>query len=176
MMAGFLDGRRLARGATYLDVASSYGWFVAGMRDLGFVAAGVEHDELAVRCGTWVYGLEPGQVAVDDAASFLDTKVGRADVVSCFSFVHHLAIRDEARAVRFVQGLDRATGSVLFLDTGEAHEVWLGGVLPEWDPPFIAEWLRQHTSFARVVPLGTDDDRGGRNGDNYGRTLFACVR
>jgi hypothetical protein len=176
MMTAFLGGSSSGHGASYLDVASCYGWFVAEMRDRGYDAHGVERDELAVRCGAWVYGLRPDLVTVGEASTLLASAPRRFDVVSCFSLLHHLVIADERDAVGLVQRLDAVTGSVLFLDTGEGSEAWLRHQLPGWDPPFIATWLRRHTKFSAVLPLGTDGDRRPPNGDNYGRTLFACIR
>jgi hypothetical protein len=129
-----------------------------------------------VRCGIWVYRLAPSQVTAGDAARFLAGVDRRFDVVSCFSLLHH-AVRDgQEGPARLIRQLDAVTGKVLFLDCGEEHEEWLRGLLPGWNRMSIAAWLRAHTSFSRVLPLGTDEDRGQRNGDNYGRTLFACVR
>jgi hypothetical protein len=176
LMTDFLAGAGIRSPATYLDVASCYGWFVAAMRDAGYDATGVESDELAARCGSWVYGLPRDRVTVADAVPFLAPGAARHDVVSCFSLLHHLVLRGEREATGLIRALDDATGRVLFLDTGEHHEEWLRHLLPGWDPPFIGRWLRRHTTFRAVVPLGVDHDRRPPNGDNYGRTLFACLR
>ena len=75
-----------------------------------------------------------------------------------------------------VARLDHATRRVLFLDTGEAHEAWFRDSLPEWNAAFVGEWLVAHTTFRDVVALGTDRDAVSPYEENYGRTLFACVR
>jgi hypothetical protein len=173
MMLQFLHSRQIT-GTTYLDVASSYGWFVAAMRDAGYDARGVELDPLAARCGEWVYGLEPGAVDVAEASAYLPT--ARADVVSCFSLLHHAVIHNEESARDFLRKLDAATGQVLFIDMGQGDEEWHRHLLPGWTPPAIEAWLALHTTFSAVYPLGVDQDRTPANGANYGRTLFACVR
>jgi len=45
-----------------------------------------------------------------------------------------------------------------------------------WTPRFIAEFIKKHTGFRHVVPLGQDQDNRTIYSDNYGRTLFACLR
>ena len=176
MMRAFLDGPRGPSVHTYLDVASCYGWFVAQMRDLGYDAFGVERDDLAVQCGRWAYDLDPDRVASAEAEPFLRGAQRRFDVVSCFSLLHHAVLAGDGAAERLIQDLDAATGHVLFIDTGEEHEAWLRDVLPGWSPEHIAQWILQHTTFSEVIALGTDHDRRPPNGDNYGRTLFACIR
>jgi hypothetical protein len=176
LMRAFLDGPQAPPVRSYLDVASCYGWFVAQMLEQGYDAFGVERDDLAVQCGEWAYNLDPARVTSSDAEPFLQGVRQRFDAVSCFSLLHHSVIEGEEVAVRLIQSLDAATGQVLFLDTGEEHETWLRNVLPGWNPEFIAHWIEQHTTFAQVIPLGTDRDRRPPNGDNYGRTLFACIR
>jgi hypothetical protein len=176
MMRAFLDGPRTGSTHSYLDVASCYGWFVAQMLELGYDAFGVERDGLAVKCGQWAYNLDPHRVTSADAEPFLRDTQRRFDVVSCFSLLHHAVVAGDGSAVRLIRRLDAITGQVLFLDTGEMHETWLRDVLPGWSPEFIAGWIRRHTKFAEVTALGTDRDRRPPNGDNYGRTLFACIR
>jgi hypothetical protein len=176
MMRAFLDGLGDDSVRTYLDVASCYGWFVEQMLEQGYDAFGVERDELAVECGRWAYHLDPDRVTSAEAEPFLRATPRRFDAVSCFSLLHHAVVAGDGAAVRLVQDLDAVTGRVLFIDTGEEHESWLREVLPGWSPEFIASWIQEHTTFSDVIALGTDRDRRPPNGDNYGRTLFACIR
>jgi hypothetical protein len=176
MMLAFLDSPRVGSVHSYLDVASCYGWFVARMLEHGYDAFGVERDDLAVQCGQWAYDLDPGRVTSSDAEPFLRETRRRWDVVSCFSLLHHAVLAGDGAAVRLIEDLDAVTGRVLFIDTGEEHESWLRDVLPGWSPEFIADWIRRHTTFSEVIALGTDGDRRSPNGENYGRTLFACIR
>ena len=46
----------------------------------------------------------------------------------------------------------------------------------EWNDAFVVDFIRQNTSFARVVLIGADLDHAGPYRGNYRRTLFACVR
>ncbi len=124
-----------------------------------------------------VHGISPERITTGEAIAFLEHAGRSWGVVSCFSLLHHFALgRGTTDAVGLVQALDRATERVLFIDTGQSHEKWFRDSLPEWDTTFVQRFLRQHTSFDRIVDLGPDrDDRPPFSG-NYGRHLFACVR
>lgn len=162
---------------TYLDVASCYGWFVAQMGTLGFDAEGMERDPLGATIGRLVYGLDPARIRTGDAVGLLRSTRETWDVVSCFSLLHHFVLgRGSCDAVELVRLLDRATGRVLFLDTGQEHERWFRSSLRGWNPSHIREFLLANTTFDRVLDLGPDRDAVGRYADNYGRHLFACVR
>lgn len=163
--------------SSYLDVASCYGWFLAGMADLGYEVEGVERDPLAPMLGSAVHGLDPRSVTTGDAVAFLRSADRAWDVVSCFSLLHHFALGhgsvDPAGLVRL---LDHVTGRVLFLDTGQAHEAWFRDTLPDWDTPAVQRFLEQEGTFDRVVDLGPDHDAVSPYDHNYGRHLFACIR
>ena len=176
-MLAFLAERGMGADGSYLDVASCYGWFVAHMGEAGLRASGVERDPLARDLGRLAYGLDPDQVTTGEAIDFLRSAGRTWDVVSCFSLLHHFALgRGTTDAIGLLEALDAVTGQVLFVDTGQAHEEWFRASLPEWDTTFVRRFLRQHTTFDRVVDLGPDrDDRPPFSG-NYGRHLFACVR
>jgi hypothetical protein len=163
---------------THLDVASCYGWFVAEMTSLGFASEGVETDPLAPRLGSLLLGLHENQVTVADAITFLDCDPPRTwDVVTCFSLLHHFALgRGSATAAQLVRLLGRATGKVLFLDTGQEHEEWFHDRLPEWDAAYIADFVRVHGEFDDVIDLGPDQDAVAPYQRNYGRHLFAALR
>ncbi len=166
-----------APGSTYLDVASAYGWFVNGMSRLGFSSVGVERDPLAAQLGPAVYGIEPQQVVTADAVDFLRSAEQEWDVVSCFSLLHHFVLgRGAVDELALLRLLDRVTGRVLFLDTGQAHEEWFQRSLREWDREHILEFLERYGTFDRVIDLGPDHDAVPPYEKNYARTLFACVR
>jgi len=178
LMVDFMEWRDLAvPGSSYLDVGACYGWFVAEMAQRGFDARGLELDPNAARLGALAFGLDPGVIAVGDGPEMLRGLERPADVVSCFSMLHHFVLgAGSCSAEELIELLDRVTGRVLFLDTGEAHEAWFRDLLPVWSSEFIGEWLTAHTTFKRVVALGTDRDSVPPFQDNYGRTLFACTR
>ncbi|MCW2815508.1 MAG: hypothetical protein JWN84_2963 [Nocardioides sp.] len=171
------QGEKGGRVPSYLDVASCYGWFLSHMADLGFEVHGVERDELGSLLGATVYGLNPACVTTGDARTYLMTHDRRHDVVSCFSLLHHV-LRDRGTdgGIEFVQLLDRSTRSVLFLDTGQAHEEWFRDTLGEWDDEHVRQFLLDNTTFDEVIDLGPDSDGVGHYAGNYGRHLFACVR
>ncbi|MDQ6527201.1 hypothetical protein RB608_26540 [Nocardioides sp. LHD-245] len=162
---------------SYLDVASCYGWFVAQMGGLGFEAEGMERDPLGATLGRLVYGLDPARIRTGDAVRLLRGTRETWDVVSCFSLLHHFVLgRGSCDEVELVRLLDRATGRVLFLDTGQDHERWFRSSLRGWDPDHIRAFLHEHTTFDQILDLGPDRDAVGPYADNYGRHLFACIR
>ncbi|XRQ11695.1 ParB N-terminal domain-containing protein [Actinomadura welshii] len=176
-MDAFL-GERGVTGGRYLDVASCYGWFVSRMGERGFDAEGIERDPLAVPLGRAVYGLPDGAIATGDCVEFLGGHdPARWDVVSCFSLLHHFVLgRGSVSAEELIRLLDRATGRVLFFDTGQDNEAWFAESLRGWDPARVERFLRENTGFDEIIDLGPDEDARPPYEDNYGRHLFACVR
>lgn len=164
--------------SSYLDVASCYGWFLARMRDAGLQVTGVERDPLAPALGASAYGLPSGSVLTGDAVDVLRAAPERAyDVVSCFSLLHHFVLgRGSVEPEELVHLLSRATGRVMFLDTGQEHEAWFRSSLRGWDAAEVADFLARHGDFDLVEDLGPDGDGTGAYAGNYGRHLFACVR
>lgn len=168
---------KVADGATYLDVGACYGWFVASLEKQGFDAQGVEIDPMSPALAAAAYGLDPGRIATDDAVEFLRRSERPWDVVSCFSVLHHFVLgRGSCSPEEFTELLDRATGRVLFLDTGQDCEDWFKDSLPGWNPTYIREFLLKNTGFEDVIDLGPDEDRVVPFHHNYGRHLFACIR
>jgi hypothetical protein len=178
MVMNFLGDLGLpGRGATSLDVGACYGWHVAALGAAGFDASGVELDPTAIELGEVAYGLPAGTVVRGEASQHLRDLRVPADVVTCFSVLHHFVLgAGSCSGEALLRLLDRSTGTVLFLDTGQAGEEWFRELLPAWTPDFIADWLRANSTFANVVPLGVDSDSVGSFTGNYGRTLFACTR
>lgn len=165
------------RAASYLDVASCYGWFVARMGEQGHPAEGVERDPLGARLANLAYGVDPAAITTSDAVDFLEAAERRWDVVSCFSLLHHFVLgRGKVGPEELVHLLDRVTGRVLFIDTGQEHEAWFADSLAGWDTARVARFLTEHGTFDRVVDLGPDRDAVPPYQDNYGRHLFACIR
>jgi len=159
---------------SYLDIACSYGWFVREMANSGFVAEGVETDPTATSIGKLVYGLRCEQLHRSDAVTFLKSEHRKFDVVSCFSLAHlYVLSRRNATPEELLHLLDAVTGRVLFFEMGEEHE---HSGLRGWNPDFIHQWLRENTTFTRIVRLGKDEDRVPPHQHEFGRTLFACVR
>lgn len=178
-MHAFLQEQKLVPPAltTYLDIGSSYGWFVAEMGKLGFDAYGLERDPIAASVGLSTYGVRPEQVFRSDCVRFLQKHEATFDVTSCFSVLHHFAMGNgSVQAEELIRLIDRVTGRVLFFDTGENHEAWHKELLPEWDADFIENWLKRNTSFRRIYRLGVDEDAVPPFQENYGRMLFACVK
>jgi hypothetical protein len=178
-MSDFLKDQGLVSGtpATYLDIASSYGWFVSEMGKLGYDAYGVERDPIAASIGTVAYDLPLGRIFRSDCVRFLRQHQGKFDVISCFSLLHHFVMGNgSVPPEEFIRLVDQVTGKVLFLDTGQKHEKWYENSLPEWDANFIDDWLRKHTSFRRIHRLGIDEDAVPPFQENYARMLFACTR
>jgi SAM-dependent methyltransferase len=178
MMLKFLAAAgRPAATLSVLDAACSYGWFVNEFAKRGAAATGVDADPSALKVGRIAYGLRPEQTVQSDLHAFLSTCERRWDVVLLLSVLHHFVLNPKrGRPDELLRQIDRVTGTCLFLDTGQAHERWWRGALARWDNNFVADYIRRHTSFTRVIPLGTDADYTGPYRENYGRTLFACLR
>jgi len=161
---------------SYLDIASSYGWFVAEMQKAGFRAEGVERDPNAISVGRVMYGLRPDQVHRSDIVTFLRSLRVKYDVTSCFSLAHHFLLkRAGASAEDLLHLLDSATRQVMFFDMGQSHE-YPGEKLQGWNPDRIHQWLEANTTFKRIVRLGPDEDAVPPNQNSFGRMLFACLR
>jgi len=178
MMVAFLDrmGLDLSR-SSMIDLACSYGWFVTEFARRGAQALGVEAEADALRIGRIAYGLSPAQQVHGHIQWFLECTKMRCDVVLLLSVLHHLVLRPSRYSPEaLLRQVDALTGSVLFLDTGQAHEQWYRTALRGWDEHYIAQFIKQHTTFSEVIPLGTDNDDRGYYAKNYRRTLFACVR
>lgn len=177
MMTAYLERAGLCpttQELTYLDVGCCYGWFVAQMTARGFRSRGIEMDPLAAELAPLAHGLEPAQVEIGDCISLLADPGWSADVVSCFSVLHHFVLgRGSSDAGTLARLLSERTGKVLFLDTGQAHETWFRWVLPEWTPSHVVSWVLEHTSFTEAEALGTDRDGHGPFAGRFGRTLFA---
>jgi protoporphyrinogen oxidase len=162
---------------TYLDVGACYGWFVSAMHERGYDARGIDQDPLSRTLAPLIYQLDPARLAIGDAAALLRAQNSTVDVVSCFSMLHHFVLgRGSCSAQELIALLDKVTGDVLFLDTGQSHEAWFRLVLPEWTTQYIQHWILENTSFTSVRALGADHDDVAPFAHQYGRTLFACTR
>jgi glycosyltransferase involved in cell wall biosynthesis len=164
--------------SSYLDVASSYGWFVSEMAKAGFRAEGVERDPIAISVGQEMYGLKPEQSHRSDAVGFLRALQDRYDVTSCFSLAHHFILnRVNVSAEELLGLLDAATRRVMFFDMAHSHEeFYSNGTYTGWDSGHIQQWLKANTTFTRIVPLGEDEDAVPPFQKSFKRMLFACVR
>jgi hypothetical protein len=163
--------------ASYLDVASCYGWFVSAMSDLGYDSRGIELDPLARPLGEAAYGLPADRITIGDGVTILSAMSQRYDVVSCFSLLHHFILgKVDAPPEQLMEMLDKVTGRVLFLDSGQSHEAWFRKTMPDWTTEKLMAFLQDTTQFTRVVDLGPDADAVSPYEDNYGRHLFACIR
>jgi hypothetical protein len=170
------EGLMPSEHGSYLDVASSYGWFVSEMGKVGFRAAGVEREPIAISVGREMYGLRDEQVFRSDVITFLRTLQDRYEVTSCFSLVHHYLLNHLTTSPEeLLHLLDSATRHVLFFDMGQNHE-YPGSRLEGWDADHIHRWLEANSTFARIVRLGPDEDAVPPNEHNFGRMLFACLR
>jgi SAM-dependent methyltransferase len=178
MMLRFLSSNNLRVGdLSVLDLGCSYGWFTAEFSKRGASALGLDINLAALKIGQIAYGLPAERLFQDDLLSFLCNCDRTYDVVLLLSVLHHFALKpDFGRPEEIVQRVDAVTGTVLFVDTGQAHEARFCHTLPQWDNAFIIDFIKQHTSFNRVIPLGVDSDSVGLVNRSFGRTLFACVR
>ncbi len=165
---------------TYLDVGSSYGWFVREFSKQGFSAFGMERDPFGIDIGFKVFNLDKKQIIHKDIVVGLTELVAKRksySVVSCLSVLHHFVLnKSSTSAEELIKLIDNITDKVFFLDTGEEHERAFDGTLNGWNPRFIKEWILKNTMFKSVIPLGVDKDRKPPFEGYYNRTLFACVK
>lgn len=164
-------------GSTYLDVGACYGWFMSQGETAGLRASGIELDPLAPELGQIAYGLDPKKWMTGDVTEILSGTDETWDMVSCFSVLHHFAIGNGSCSAEELMGLlDKATGKVLFFDTGQDNEKWFRERLKGWNPEFIRRFIMDNSSFDIVVDLGPDSDDTVPFHLNYRRNLFACMR
>jgi Methyltransferase domain len=176
MMLAWLRRHGISSGS-FLDIGSSYGWFVSEMSKRGFQALGIDQDAAVCTVGNLAYGIEPRANIVADATAFLRSCTRQYDVVCCLSVLQNFILREQrVSTAEFIRLIDRVTASVLFLDTGECHENEFKRSLDGWNAGYIRSWLQDHTSFSVVEILGTDGDSGGPPLRRHGRHLFACSR
>lgn len=165
---------------SFMDIGSSYGWFIKQAQDIGFKGFGMERDPFGMDVGFKVYGLNHEQIIHSDIIMGLEKLVKQHktyDVVSCLSVLHHFALgKSSTSAEDFIRLLDGITNKVLFIDTGEEHEAAFQGTLKGWNPDFIQRWIKENTSFKEIIPLGIDQDRKPPFEGYYNRTFFACWR
>ncbi|GEM_PF-2817840 len=173
-MQNFLSDK-FPNGGTYLDFPCSYGYFVKGMQESGWVAKGYDIDESSVFIANHINGLS--SVAKNDIIKYLLETDEKFDVVSCLSLLHHFVMkRIDYPFPKILNGLDRITKQVLILDTGQSHELQYAGELDDWNDDYVKNILLEHTSFTQVLAIGKDVDDTGKNKGKNGRTLFACIR
>lgn len=165
---------------THIDIGSSYGFVVSQMLQAGYDAFGMERDPFGMDVGFKVYGLPKERIIHSDAVLGLEELVRQGkkySSVSCLSVLHHFVLgKSSTSASEFLTLLDSITQNVLFLDTGEDHETAFGDTLKGWSPEFIRNWIIENSSFKKVTPIGTDNDRKPPFEGYYQRTLFACER
>jgi hypothetical protein len=181
MMIEFLEKNSIDdQKKNYLDIGSSYGWFVNEFGRLGFSAFGMERDPFGMDIGFKVFGINHNQIIHQDVVFGLTDLVNKKksySVVSCLSVLHHFVLnKSSTSAEELIKLIDKITDKVLFLDTGEEHESAFGGSLKGWSPEFIKNWIKNNTTFKSVIPLGMDKDKKSPFEGYYSRTLFACVK
>ncbi|BBH54086.1 methyltransferase domain-containing protein [Fluviispira sanaruensis] len=164
----------------YLDIGSSYGWFVKEFSKIGFNSIGLERDPISLEIGYKVYGIEKSQIIHNDIVLGLRKMIDnnqKYDIVSCLSVLHHFVLnKNSTSALELIKLIDNVTKHVLFLDTGEEHESAFEGTLNNWNPEFIKNWIKSNTSFKEVYSLGVDQDCKPPFIGYYNRTLFACIK
>ena len=178
LMLGFLKERGLAgSGLRVLDLACSYGWFVRGFLKNGFNATGIDRDSASVKIGETAYRIDHKNIFTSTIESFIKKNTEKFDIVLFLSVLHHYGLGLEKHSPgEILRLIDNVTDRVLFLDSGQNHELWFKKRLPEWDEDYLIRLIKEKTSFKSVIPLGKDEDGVGIYKGNYGRTLFACVK
>ena len=162
---------------TYLDIGSSYGWFVSKMEDLGFDSFGLEQDHIAISVGINMYGIKKEKVINSNMVSYLKETTKTYDIVSFLSVLHHFELsNDLTKPEELIRMIDEITNKVLFFETAQSHEEAFGERLSKWTNEFIINWLKENTTFKNIVNLGKDNDNIPPFEQYYGRSFFACTR
>lgn len=175
MMINFIKNK-IKKGSV-LDLACSYGWFLSKFKEKGFKVLGIDRDEKAIEIARLIYGLNDSELETIKIEDFFKKNTQQFDIVLFLSILHHYAIgKEKGEVIEILKNLDKITGKILFLDTGQNHEQWFKENLKEWDENYIVNLIKQNTSFKEVIPLGKDNDNTGKYKNNYARTLFACVK
>lgn len=164
-------------GKKYLDLGCSYGYFMDQMQTLGLKSYGVDNCPNSVMLAQICYHQPKERLLSLSLENFFELNEERYEVVSLLSVLHHFLLnRGEITAKDLIREVDKITGKVLFLDSGQSHEEWFKESLPDWDEEKMISWLKEYTSFDEVVTLGKDEDNVGVYSPNYQRSLVACIR
>ena len=177
LIQSFLSERTLTSG-NYVDLACSFGYFVSKMNDFGLHAEGVDSDQNSLKIAHHYFGVPINNLHNSSLEDFLESD-NEYDIVSALSIFHHyIGGFRECRypAELLFSKISKATKKVLFFDMGQNHEQWFKTPLREWDNDRIIKFLKENGEFIEILPLGTDTDNVGIYSNNYGRTLFACVK
>ena len=178
-ISSFLKNIKLSPDMTnsYLDLGSSYGWFVSKLTKAGYKSYGLEQDYIAISLGINIYGLKKEQIINSNMVSYLKETTKTYDIVSFLSVLHHFELsNDSIRPEELIRMIDKTTNKVLFFETAQSHEKAFGGRLSKWTDEFIVNWLKENTTFKDIVNLGKDNDNIPPFEQYYGRTFFACIR
>jgi SAM-dependent methyltransferase len=160
---------------TYLDVGSSYGWYLGKMKQFGFSVLGVEPEAGAVEVGTSFYEIEPDEVVVGEPIEFVERMTGSFDVVSCFGLLSAFdgsSGRDEAG--RLIKAMDGVVDRVLFVDSDE--DPTYAALPPGANPASLTRLILDTTSFRQAVDLGDNHDPVGPWSASTSSRLIALVR
>lgn len=175
MMFNWIDKNNITTGS-YIDLPCSYGYFVDNFKKRGFASKGYDIDLSSIKIAHQINRLEE-EISQKDIIKYLETTTDKFDVVSCLSILHHFVMgRIDYPYMNIVKNLDKLTGKVLFLDTGQVHEKQYEGELTGWTDEFIIKLFVDNTSFKHGEILGKDQDNIGLQKENNNRTLFAFYR
>lgn len=178
MMEDFITARGLdLKDKKYIDLGCSYGYFMSKMEQKGMVSYGIDTCPNSIMLGQICYNLPKERLLCLSVENFFELNEEKYEVVSLLSVLHHFLLnKGTITAEELIRGVDKLTGKVLFLDSGQNHEQWFKETLPDWDEEAMVYWLREKTSFDEVVVLGKDEDNIGVYAPNYQRSFIACIR
>lgn len=161
---------------TFLDIGSSYGYFVDSFIGICKESYGVENAQKELSMCSIFYPNAYKNIFNQDFITFLDSS-SQYDIVSCLSVTHTIIMDSgEEYAIDFLHKIDLITKEVLFFEMGQEHEGWYKEKMQGWNEDKIEEWILQNTSFNFCQRLSKDEDSIGTFEGNFGRTLFAFYR
>lgn len=176
-MVNFLNSIRIDKNSSLLDLGCYYGWFVSKFINLGYLAEGVEKDNIPILIGKIIYKNLDNLIHKNDIIRFLKSTNRSYDIVCCLSIMHHFIYgREKGEALELLRLLDLKTNKVLFFEMGQEHEEWFKKLLIQWNTDKIESWVIENTSFKKCFHLGIDCDSTGKFHGNFGRMLFAFVK
>lgn len=165
----------LAAPTSYLDVGSSYGWYLGEMKRFGFSVLGVEPEPGAVEIGRSFYGLDASEVVVGEPLEVVEQMEEPFDVVSCFGLLAAFAGGSgRETAERLVKAMDRIVDRVLILESDE--DPTYASLPPGANPASLTRLVLDSTSFRQAVDLGENHDPVERWSASESSRLIALLR
>jgi hypothetical protein len=177
-MMRFLERESSARTPepTFIDVGSSYGWFLGEMKQFGYAVQGIVADRAFVDISTSYFGLGTEEIIVGDLTESVEQLNGASDVVSCFELLNVFdGGRGRDETARLIKAIDRIVDRVLVVDCDE-DPGRASTPITDSTGTSLTRLILDNTSFREVVDLGENRDPLGAWSVCPRSRLIALVR